>query len=289
MIYHMEVSTLSRGKGRSLGASLSYISGKKIHDRYSGKTYRHRRFDLVQCRVYLPPSAPNALRDLQCLCDELNKAEKRKDARTGRLFICSLPNELMQASGHESSMSSFRRTLYLRVFVRWLPSTEESYHRIIRKAIPTSTLLFQHGRWGRRGSIPRKTVSTTNGPTLKYGVGLGLGYKTGHTRGATSKKRVSHESLRVQGVERKPTRHVSYVDLQRGERQRRIQAKELARELARLERNRELSARRLKPTPADRKGIRETIYSPSGGDVYAQKHSFPGERRVGELCVPGCF
>lgn len=95
MIYHMEVSTLSRGKGRSLGASLSYISGKKIHDRYSGKTYRHRRFDLVQCRVYLPPSSPNALRDLQCLCDELNKAEKRKDARTGRLFICSLPNELV--------------------------------------------------------------------------------------------------------------------------------------------------------------------------------------------------
>lgn len=95
MIYHMEVSTLSRGKGRSLGASLSYISGKKIHDRYSGKTYRHRRFDLVQFRVYLPPSAPNALRDLQCLCDELNKVEKRKDARTGRLFICSLPNELM--------------------------------------------------------------------------------------------------------------------------------------------------------------------------------------------------
>ena len=60
------------------------------------------------------------------------------------------------------------------------------------------------------------------------------------------KKRVSHESLRVQGVERKPTRHVSYVDLQRGERQRRIQAKELARELARLERNRELSREKTK-------------------------------------------
>ena len=50
--------------------------------------------DLVQCRVYYPPDAPKELADIQYLCDELNKAEKRKDARTGRLFICSLPNEL---------------------------------------------------------------------------------------------------------------------------------------------------------------------------------------------------
>ena len=94
MIYHMEVSILSRGKGRSLGASLSYISGEKIHDSYSGKNHHHRRTDLVQCKVYYPPDAPKELADIQYLCDELNKAEKRKDARTGRLFICSLPNEL---------------------------------------------------------------------------------------------------------------------------------------------------------------------------------------------------
>lgn len=95
MIYHMEVSILSRGKGRSLGASLSYISGEKIHDSYSGKNHHHRRTDLVQCKVYYPPDAPKELADIQYLCDELNKVEKRKDARTGRLFICSLPNELM--------------------------------------------------------------------------------------------------------------------------------------------------------------------------------------------------
>lgn len=94
MIYHMEVSTLSRGKGRSLGASLSYISGEKIHDSYSGKNHHHRRTDLVQCKVYYPPDAPKELADIQYLCDEINKAEKRKDARTGRQFIGSLPNEL---------------------------------------------------------------------------------------------------------------------------------------------------------------------------------------------------
>ena len=94
MIYHMEVSILSRGKGRSLGASLSYISGKKIHDSYSGKNHHHRRTDLVQCKVYYPPDAPKELADIQYLCDEINKAEKRKDARTGRQFIGSLPNEL---------------------------------------------------------------------------------------------------------------------------------------------------------------------------------------------------
>lgn len=63
-------------------------------------------------------------------------------------------------------------------------------------------------------------------------------------RGATSAKRISHESLRVQGIDRKPLRHVNYVDWQRAERQRRIQEKE--RELARLERNRELSREKTK-------------------------------------------
>ena len=57
-------------------------------------------------------------------------------------------------------------------------------------------------------------------------------------------ERVSHESLRVQGIAREPLRHVNYVDWQRTERQQRIQEKE--RKLARLERNRELSREKTK-------------------------------------------
>ena len=246
MIYHMEVSTLSRGKGRSLGASLSYISGKKIHDRYSGKTYRHRRFDLVQCRVYLPPSSPNALRDLQCLCDELNKVEKRKDARTGRLFICSLPNELMPGEWArivnefiQENFVSQGLCAVAAIHRGKLPSNHPKSNPHVHIIVSTRTV-------GPEGFNPKKDREHNQRSYIEIWRRAWARVQNRAYERCHVKKRVSHESLRVQGVERKPTRHVSYVDLQRGERQRRIQAKELARELARLERNRELSREKTK-------------------------------------------
>lgn len=246
MNYHVEVSPLSRGKGRSLGSVLSYISGKEVHDNYSGKTYRHRRFDLVQCRVYLPPSAPNALRDLQCLCDELNKVEKRKDARTGRLFICSLPNELMPGEWArivnefiQENFVSQGLCAVAAIHRGKLPSNHPKSNPHVHIIVSTRTV-------GPEGFNPKKDREHNQRSYIEIWRRAWARVQNRAYERCHVKKRVSHESLRVQGVERKPTRHVSYVDLQRGERQRRIQAKELARELARLERNRELSREKTK-------------------------------------------
>lgn len=246
MNYHVEVSPLSRGKGRSLGSVLSYISGKEVHDNYSGKTYRHRRFDLVQCRVYLPPSAPNALRDLQCLCDELNKAEKRKDARTGRLFICSLPNELMPGEWArivnefiQENFVSQGLCAVAAIHRGKLPSNHPKSNPHVHIVVSTRTV-------GPEGFNPKKDREHNQRSYIEIWRRAWARVQNRAYERCHVKKRVSHESLRVQGVERKPTRHVSYVDLQRGERQRRIQAKELARELARLEQNRELSREKTK-------------------------------------------
>ena len=246
MIYHMEVSTLSRGKGRSLGASLSYISGKKIHDSYSGRNHHHRRTDLVQCKVYYPPDAPKELADIQYLCDELNKVEKRKDARTGRLFICSLPNELMPGEWArivnefiQENFVSQGLCAVAAIHRGKLPSNHPKSNPHVHIIVSTRTV-------GPEGFNPKKDREHNQRSYIEIWRRAWARVQNRAYERCHVKKRVSHESLRVQGVERKPTRHVSYVDLQRGERQRRIQAKELARELARLERNRELSREKTK-------------------------------------------
>lgn len=244
MIYHMEVSTLSRGKGRSLGASLSYISGKKIHDRYSGKTYSHRRFDLVQCRVYLPPSSPNALRDLQCLCDELNKAEKRKDARTGRLFICSLPNELVPGEWAKIVKDFIEEN-----FVAKGLCAVAAIHRGTNRDFPSKNnphvhIIVSTRTVGPEGFNPQKDREHDKRCYIEIWRRAWAEVQNRAYERCHIEKRISHESLRVQGIARKPLRHVNYVDWQRTERQRRIQEKE--RELARLERNRELSREKTK-------------------------------------------
>ena len=92
--YHLEIKNISRGKGRTITKAAHYISGEKLHDYYNDKTYYHKRQDVLYRDVFLPENAPPDFHNLQNLCVEIDKAEKRYDARTAREFIGSLPNEL---------------------------------------------------------------------------------------------------------------------------------------------------------------------------------------------------
>lgn len=244
MIYHMEVSILSRGKGRSLGASLSYISGEKIHDSYSGKNHHHRRTDLVQCKVYYPPDAPKELADIQYLCDELNKVEKRKDARTGRLFICSLPNELVPGEWAKIVKDFIEEN-----FVAKGLCAVAAIHRGTNRDFPSKNnphvhIIVSTRTVGPEGFNPQKDREHDKRCYIEIWRRAWAEVQNRAYERCHIEKRISHESLRVQGIDRKPLRHVNYVDWQRAERQRRIQEKE--RELARLERNRELSREKTK-------------------------------------------
>ncbi len=92
--YHFEVSIVSRGKSKSIASAISYISGKKIQDRYNDKTYYKYRDDVLYSKIFLPENSPERFQDLQTLCNEINQAEVRYDARTAKIFKASLPNEL---------------------------------------------------------------------------------------------------------------------------------------------------------------------------------------------------
>lgn len=252
MNYHLEVSTISRHNPphktatRSVARAFSYICGETVHDKYSGKTYRYHRTDLVGYEIYLPGYKLEGSGNLQRLCDEINKVEKRKDARTGRLFICSLPNELMPGEWArivnefiQENFVSQGLCAVAAIHRGKLPSNHPKSNPHVHIIVSTRTV-------GPEGFNPKKDREHNQRSYIEIWRRAWARVQNRAYERCHVKKRVSHESLRVQGVERKPTRHVSYVDLQRGERQRRIQAKELARELARLERNRELSREKTK-------------------------------------------
>lgn len=92
--YHLEIKNICRGKGGSVAHAVSYACGKKVHDCYRNMDYRNSRNDILYSKIYLPSNAPPELNDLQTLCNEIEKAETRYDARSARVFIGSLPNEL---------------------------------------------------------------------------------------------------------------------------------------------------------------------------------------------------
>ena len=92
--FHFEVKTISRGKGHSVASRASYIYGRSLYDSYRDKSYYNHRKDVVRQMIFLPETAPPEFQNPQYLCDEIERAEVRKDARTAREFIGSLPNEL---------------------------------------------------------------------------------------------------------------------------------------------------------------------------------------------------
>lgn len=92
--YSLQVGYISRKKGGSLARRISYCCGKRIRDNRVGQTYYKNRKDVLFHKVFLPDHAPAEYADLQILCDHMDEAEKRCDARTARTFIGALPNEL---------------------------------------------------------------------------------------------------------------------------------------------------------------------------------------------------
>lgn len=92
--YHLEATIIGRGKGRSVTGAASYVCGRTLRDSYYNRTHCNRRKDVVWQKIFLPNSTLSKFRDLQQLCNEIENAEVRRDARTVRQFIASLPGEL---------------------------------------------------------------------------------------------------------------------------------------------------------------------------------------------------
>lgn len=93
--YHFNAGYTSRGNEQSVTERVSYITGKTLRDNYYNETFYKDREDVLYCKIILPNKSPPSFYDLQSLCFEIDKAEKeRKKARTARVIVGALPNEL---------------------------------------------------------------------------------------------------------------------------------------------------------------------------------------------------
>ncbi len=238
--YHSEVEMISRGKGRSISAVFSYILGKKIHDQYLGKTYRTNRKDVVATKVYLPENAPPEFADPQRLCDEINLAERRWDAQTGRQFINSLPNELPPGE-------------WIRIVREFVENNFTSQNLCAVAAIHRGRNLANPSKNNPHVHI---IVSTrTLGPDgfskkkdrehnkKQYLIQWREQWAEIQNRAYERNQldiRISHESLAVQGkLDREPTIHLSHMDWQKEQRGERTAAGNRKRKIQERNRQRE--------------------------------------------------
>lgn len=217
--YHFETTIISRGKGRSVTSSASYICGRTLRDSYNDKTCYHHRKDVVWEKIFLPDHAPPEFRQLQRLCDEIERAEVRWDARTARQFIGSLPNELPPGElvriVHEFIESNFLPHGLCAIAAihrgrnRDDPSKDNPHVHIIVPTRPIGEDGFNERK--DREHDKRKYITiwreqwaqVQNRAYVRNGLDI----------------QVSHESLTIQGKhDREPTIHLSRIDWQKEQR-----------------------------------------------------------------------
>ena len=240
--YHLNVAPISRGKGHSVTKRVNYISGERLRDDYKHETYYRKRDDVMFSRIYQPANAPPEFYDLQNLCDSIEKAEKRYDARTAREFKCSLPNELLLRE-QIKIVSEF----VINNFVEHGLCAIVAIHEGRNVDDPTRNNPHVHI------IVPTRTVDSDGFSKkkdrehdkrdyiVKWRKHWALAQNRAYERNGLD-IRVSHESLEVQGIrDREPTIHISRIDWQREKRGERTRSGDKKREIKKrnLERKRQ--------------------------------------------------
>jgi hypothetical protein len=98
-IFHMQISSVSRGAGRRATAAAAYRSGERLRDERTGELFNHtRRRDVSHAEILLPSQfagEPVAwARNRERLWNTAEHAEKRHNSRVAREYQVTLPVEL---------------------------------------------------------------------------------------------------------------------------------------------------------------------------------------------------
>lgn len=94
-IYHCSVDVISRSKGHSSTAAAAYRAGDKIKDERTGELHDYtRKQNCAANGIVLPEGAPAEFADREKLWNAVEKTEKRSDAQLCRSFDMALPNNM---------------------------------------------------------------------------------------------------------------------------------------------------------------------------------------------------
>lgn len=94
-IYHCSVSNVSRAKGSSACATLSYISAEKVYEERTGQTYSYGRGErVIAVGTIIPEYAPKEYENPSTLFNSIENYEKAENARIAKKIEVALPREL---------------------------------------------------------------------------------------------------------------------------------------------------------------------------------------------------
>ena len=194
------------------------------------KTYYKYRKDVLYKHIFLPSCAPPEFYDLQYLCNAIDNSESRRDARTAREFVGSLPNEL-PLSELQKIVRDFVRENFVLHGLCAVTAIHEGRNEADRSKnnphvhiiVPTREVKSDSFGNNNREPDDRKYINIRR----KHWADL---QNQAYERNDLD-IRISHLSLEAQGMDREPLSHLTPADFRREKRGERTLAGDRKREI----------------------------------------------------------
>jgi hypothetical protein len=289
-IFHFQISSISRGAGRSAVAAAAYRSGERLRDERTGRLHNYaKRNDVLHREVLLPTGLDSSridwVKDRSQLWNMAEQVETRRNARLAREFQVSLPHELaadkrlelarlfsqqiadrygvvVDLAVHEPRPEGDPRNHHAHLLMSSREITAEGFGG--KAGLDMNSQALQG--LGRPAGIAEMKAVREQWATLVNAAFLSAGLS----------ERVDHRSLRAQGIDRR-SGYIPYGHFKRMQRQLRPQ---VADRIARHHRER-VAQRALEPplAPSPGSGATEAKLSPAAAGAAAPAGVLESVRR----------
>lgn len=209
-IYHLSVKAISRSAGRSATAAAAYRAGCRITDERTGEIHDYtRKRGVESADLVLPDGAPEWASHRPRLWNAAELAEKRKDACVAREFEVALPSELPPAERRRLAMD-FAKDMANRegcaVDVAIHAPCREGDNRNFHAHILRTTRKVQADGLGAK--LDTEKAGRKRVDDLEAVRTLWANLTNERLRENGIEAQVDHRSLKAQGIEREPTKHL---------------------------------------------------------------------------------
>jgi hypothetical protein len=261
-IYHCSIQTISRSQGRSATSASAYRSGTEIVDHRTGEIHDYTRKDgVIHAGIVLPKNAPEEYKNRSDLWNAAEKSEKRVNSVVAREVRVGIPYELNDKAKHEliKNYSQYLSDRY---------KTGVDY--AIHKADKGGDLRNDHAhilmttrRIGKDGFGEKTRELDAYKSSGKLEINNIRQTWEEHTNRALEKagksERIDSRSLKDQGIDREPTKHVGVAGTAIDRKGQFSERAEINREIRKLNNERINTLKELKELHGERQKIQSEI------------------------------
>ncbi len=207
-IFGLNVKTISRLRGESAAKTAAYILRENLYDPYWKKTHYFSQVkDLMYSEILIPEEAPCQFHELGTLLKAIETAEKRYDARIGRVVRLTLPNDAEISDEERIKLAkNFINEAFIDQGICAVLAIHKGENVIPSKCNPHAHVMITDRQVDVNGFCGKKNRDWNKKERIYKWRKLWEEVQNNFFLEKGMEVRVSHRSLEVQGIDREPTR-----------------------------------------------------------------------------------